>query len=113
VPDRPDPDRCLDALAPEDRAAILRLAEVFGLAWTEIPPLRQLVEFAAVLLVSADVEVDAQGDAIRRAAKTLGLEDDDARATHPADRYGRQLRRWHSESRVRGQNVPSRDSEAA
>ena len=111
MPDRPDPDRCLDALAPEDRAAILRLAEVFGLAWTEIPPLRQLVEFAAVFLVSADVPVGSGGDAVRRAAAELGLEDDGERATHPADRYPRTLRNWHAAAG--GKSFRARDEEAA
>jgi hypothetical protein len=90
---RPDPEACLAVLEPHDRATVARWAEILGLRWSEIPPLRQLVEMVGVLLLSSDMDLSA-GDAVRASAEALGLADDDERATHPADRYSRTLLNW-------------------
>ena len=82
-------------LEPHDRATVARWAEIMGLRYSEIPPLRQMVEMVAVLLLSADMPGLSPGDATRAAAEALGLGDDDARATHPGDRFARTLCNWH------------------
>ena len=64
-----------------------------GLEWCDVPPLRQLVEMLAVLILSDDMNL-LPGDAIRIAAESLGLEDDDELVTHPADRFARTLCNW-------------------
>jgi hypothetical protein len=73
-------------------------------------PLRQLVEMMAVLLLSADTDLP-HGDAMRVAAEWLGLEDDDVRATHSADRYGRTLLNWRRAAN--GKSFRSSESDAA
>lgn len=97
---RPDRNLCLAALLPEDRATIARWAEILGLEWFEVRPLLQLVETLAVVLRSADLDLPA-GDAVRASAELLGLQDDAALASHPADRYGRNLANWHKRASAR------------
>ena len=94
---RPDPEACLAVLEPPDRAAIARWEQVLGLKWSDVPPLRQLVETLAVLLLSGDMDLPA-GDAIRAAAEALGLADDDLRSTHAGDRFARTLGNWHRQA---------------
>jgi len=106
---RPDAAACLGVLEAADRATIERWEQVLGLPWSDIAPLRQLVEMLAVLLLSADMDLP-HGDAIRAAAEGLGLEDDDRRQTHPADRFARSLLNWR---RASGKSFQSSESDAA
>lgn len=99
----------MGALEPADRATVARWAEVLGLPWQSVPPLRQLVEMLGVMMLSADMDL-SHGDAIRAAAEGLGLVDDDRRATHPADRYGRTLLNWQKSA---GKSFQSSRSDAA
>ena len=91
---RPDPELCLAVLARRDRATIARWEHILGLRWSDVPPLRQVVEHVAVLLLSADMPDRPTSDAIRIAAEALGLEDGSERATHPGDRFARTLCNW-------------------
>jgi len=94
---RLDPDLCLAALPPEDRACIARWEETFALAWVEVPPLRLAVETVAVLRVSTDMPDElSECDRIRRAAERLGLTDDDERKSHPGGRFIRNLSNWRN-----------------
>jgi len=106
---RPNPEACLAVLESGDRATIARWEQIVGLSWSDIPPLRQLVEAVAVLLLSADMDLP-QGDAIRAAAEALGIEDDESRTTHPADRFARTLLNWQKSA---GKIFRSSDNNAA
>ncbi len=107
---RPKPAASLAALEAADRATVSRWEQILGLPWSDIPPLRQLVEMMAVLLLSADTDLP-HGDAMRVAAEWLGLEDDDTRTTHSADRYGRTLLNWRRAAN--GKSFRSSESDAA
>ncbi len=91
---RPDPRLCFACLEPHDRATVIRWARIVGLEWSDVPPLRAVVEMVSVLLLSGDMPGLSAGDAVRASAEALGLADDDERATHPADRYSRTLLNW-------------------
>jgi hypothetical protein len=91
---RADPELCLAVLEPHDRATVIRWARIVGLEWSDVPPLRAVVEMVSVLLLSGDMPGLSAGDAVRASAEALGLADDDERATHPADRYSRTLLNW-------------------
>jgi len=110
-----DPSLVLAVLQPEERAVVKRWAHLAGLdSWDQVPPLRAAVELIAVLVLAGGLEGMSATDAVRAAAEALGLEDTGESATHPADRFGRALRRWHAAAREsRGQNDHARNRESA
>ena len=84
----------LEANEREDLPVVARWAELMGLKWYEIPPLRQVIEHVAVQLLANNMPDRPPGDANRLAAEALGLEDNDEGETHPGDRFARTLCNW-------------------
>jgi hypothetical protein len=122
-----EPDRELVAaeLTASELGVLEDWADALGVApgdWWTLPPLRQLATMVAAARACASVLEEARlrgahapnlgdGEAMRRAAERLGLEDDADLATHPGDSLSRQLRRW--KEAARGHDVRAPDHEAA
>ena len=111
-----DPDLVWETQRAETRAVFTRLLESWGFGatdWPYIPPMRQILELAAMMEFRADMPELPERRALREAAEVLGMEDDDDRDSeyHPADRCQHAVRDWKRDVKKARRNSPRAPSD--